>query len=177
MLYLFILLAGVALFCQGTVPSAPKTLQQSFISHMWRKLSGAFMLLEYPTNQQSFCNSWEDENACWISSRACWCLFSYTHLSEQFRADNRTLAFAVTGTGQRARPFWGATAGPDASTLSVCLSDMGVVCSAPSAGGSTTFFSRREKTKVRFACRYSKKTDAQSPFEWLNVHVCKYKHV
>lgn len=63
---------------------------------------------------------------------------------------------------------------------SVCwtLGGGGVTAAAShSAGGSTTFFSRREKTEVGFACRYSKITDAQPPFEWLHVHVCKYKHV
>lgn len=57
-------LAGTALFfkelyrrrlrpslCLFAVLLAP------FLSHMWRQLSGASMLLDYPTNQQSFCNS------------------------------------------------------------------------------------------------------------------------
>lgn len=42
---------------------------------MWRQLSEASTPVDYPTNHQSFCNSWEDESACWITSRACWCLF------------------------------------------------------------------------------------------------------
>jgi len=42
---------------------------------MWRQLSEASMPVDYPTYHQSFCNSWEDESACWITSRACWCLF------------------------------------------------------------------------------------------------------
>lgn len=67
-------------------------LFSSFISHMWRQLSEASMLLDYPTNQQSFRNSWEDESACWISSRACRRLFSDTHLPEQLGAENRSLA-------------------------------------------------------------------------------------
>lgn len=45
---------------------------------MWRQLSKASTPLDYPTNHQSFCNSWEDESACWITSRACWCLFFYS---------------------------------------------------------------------------------------------------
>lgn len=95
---------------------------------MWRQLSGASMLLDYPTNQQSFRNSWQDESACWISSRACWCLLSYTRLPEQLRAEKqvlRPIVPAATGAGQGAEPFWGVTAGPDASALSVCLLDVG----------------------------------------------------
>lgn len=156
----------------------------SFISHIWRQLSGASMLLDYPTNQQSFRNSWENESACWISSRPCWGLLSYTRLPELLQAKKRVLrpiAPAATGTGQAAGPFWGFTSGPDASALSVCLSDAGVAAaasrSAPSAGGSATFFHRRGKKRRAFSCRYSKRTDAQPPFEWLHVHVCKYKHV
>lgn len=42
---------------------------------MWRQLSKVSTLVDYPANQQSFCNSWEDESSCWITSRACWCLF------------------------------------------------------------------------------------------------------
>lgn len=45
---------------------------------MWRQLSEASTPVDYPTNHQSFCNSWEDESACWITSRACWCLFFYS---------------------------------------------------------------------------------------------------
>lgn len=45
---------------------------------MWRQLSGASTPVDYPTNHQSFRNSWEDESACWITSRACWCLFFYS---------------------------------------------------------------------------------------------------
>lgn len=41
-------------------------------------LSEASTPMDYPTNHQSFCNSWEDESACWITSRACWCLFFYS---------------------------------------------------------------------------------------------------
>ena len=76
---------------------------------------------------------------------------------------------AATGTGQGAGPFRGATAGPNLSALSVCLSDVEVAAaashSAPSVGRSTTLFSRQKKTEVEFACRYSKRTDAQLPFE------------
>lgn len=42
---------------------------------MWRQLSKVSTLVDYPANQQSFCNSWEDESSCWITSRACWCFF------------------------------------------------------------------------------------------------------
>lgn len=45
---------------------------------MWRQLSEASTPLDYPTNHQSFRNSWEDESACWITSRACWCLLFYS---------------------------------------------------------------------------------------------------
>lgn len=143
------------LFSLGTVPSVPKTLivpLSSFISHMWRQLSGVSMLLDYPTNQQSFCNSWVDESTCWIYSRACWCLLSCIRLREQLQAENlvlRLFAPAATGMGQGAGPFWGTTAGQDASALSVCLLDVGVAAaaslSAQSAGGNATFFSRQRK--------------------------------
>jgi len=50
----------------------------SLPSFLWRQLSEASTPVDYPTNHQSFCNSWEDERACWITSRACWFLFFYS---------------------------------------------------------------------------------------------------
>lgn len=106
-------LAGMALFfkelyrrrlrlslCRFAVLLSP------FDSHMWRQLSGVSMPLDYPTNQQSFRNSWEDESACWSSSRVYWCLLSYTCLPERLRAENRVLLLlspAGTGTGRGSR--------------------------------------------------------------------------
>lgn len=115
-----------------------------FLPHMWRQLSKASTLLDYPTNHQSFCNSWEDESACWIPSRACWCLFFFSpsraapgwgpespHLIIHFVPSlGPGHTPAATGNRQSSEAFWGLGGGGNCRPrwfflsigLSFCLS-------------------------------------------------------
>lgn len=108
---------------------------------MWRQLSKASTPLDYPTNHQSFCNSWEDESACWITSRSCWCLFFYSPSrvapSFDLSPPSRHPLCAITRSRPRPSSDWhmqlseaiwgwrGASAGPEHFPyirLPVCLS-------------------------------------------------------
>lgn len=165
---------------------------------MWRQLSEASMPVDYPTNHQSFCNSWEDESACWITSKPLLVLL----LLHPFQSGSRPglpphlLSHSVPSLGpgrsalkpfarpkeQNCRPRWFSFVSARLSIrflLCICFMLQTLVCTCrDSAGGRFSRFQQRWVGGKR--CGDSCMPHAVGHPQLSHVRVCKiqtFSHV